>query len=183
MATQPRRRPRAQRIVRGSSRLAAYAELLALHEDARQTGSPLLTALGEAHLRRLLQRDRVPPASRRKAPAGRRSVLPHWDGDSRALWLGPELLKEFLRPAPCQEAVLAAFESQGWDRGHIANPLPVESWESAEEAKAQLHDTLKNLNRGLPRDTICFRGDGTGTGVRWAYCRPTPARPGDAASA
>src|SRR5262245_65656061 len=108
MATQPRRRPRAQRIVRGSSRLAAYAELLALHEDARQTGSPLLTALGEAHLRRLLQRDRVPPASRRKAPAGRRSVLPHWDGDSRALWLGRERLTRVLRPGAGQADGLVA---------------------------------------------------------------------------
>jgi hypothetical protein len=183
MASRPSRRPRKQRIVRGSAKLAAYAELLTLHEDAQRTGSPLLTARGEAYLRGCLRLSRVPSGGREKAAEGRRSVLPHWDGDSRTLWLGPERIKEFLRPAPSQEAILAGFESQGWDRGHVANPLPVESWESAEEAKARLHETIKNLNRGLPRDTIRFRGDGTGTGVRWAYCCPTPATPGDAASA
>jgi hypothetical protein len=183
MHTQPSRRLGSPRIVRDSSKLAAYAELLALHDNGRQAGAPLLTVHGETYVRNFLRLNREPPAARRRASVALHSVMPRWDGDSRTLWLGPELLKEFVRPAPCQAAVLAAFERRGWDQGHITNPLPAEPWESVEDAKARLHETIKNLNRGLPSDTICFHGDGTGTGVRWTLCHPTPEIRDDSATA
>jgi len=49
-----------------------------------------------------------------KTPRARR---PRWDGERCELWLGNVLVKRFRRPAPNQEAILAAFEELGWPRG------------------------------------------------------------------
>jgi hypothetical protein len=57
------------------------------------------------------------------------------------------------------------FQEQNWTAEHIDDPLPRMGEENDEDAKRRLHDTIKNLNRGLPRGTLRFRGDGTGQGV------------------
>jgi hypothetical protein len=97
---------------------------------------------------------------------------PRWDGDRRRLWLGPQLLKEFRQPAPNQTTLLAAFEEDAWSE-HVADPLPLGQEEREEDARRRLHETIKNLNRGLPSGTIRFRGDGTGRGVVWEH-EPLP---------
>jgi hypothetical protein len=73
------------------------------------------------------------------------------------------VVKELLRDAPTQEAILAAFEAAGWP-GRIADPLPEDR---AVDAKQRLRDTVKNLQRGVAPRTIRFRADGRGRGVRW----------------
>ena len=161
----------------------AYLELFSADERARALGQPLLTDAGLSYLRQRL----LPPRESCAAPAGRRAgidagresgTLPHWDDGSRRLWLGGILLKEFRQPSPNQTRLLDGFQEQGWAFAHLDDPLPPAAGEGEEDAKRRLHDTIKNLNRGLPAGTIRFRGDGTGQGVRWEYDRRRAARAG-----
>jgi len=147
--------------------VSAYSALLADHDRSTAGGTPLLTEAGAAHVRRLIRAARAGRPRPAAAPP-----LPHWDAVRRQLWLGPQLLKEFRQPAPAQVAVLAAFEARGWAAGHAPDPIPREPGETADEVRHRLHDTVKNLNRGLPAGTIRFRADG-GTGLWWEYA---PAR-------
>ena len=50
--------------------------------------------------------------------------LPSWDAQRRVLQLGNELVKLFRVPAPNQEAVLSAFEEEGWPF-RVDDPLPL----------------------------------------------------------
>jgi hypothetical protein len=152
--------------------VSAYSALLTDHDRASAEGTPLLTEAGAAHVRRLILAGR---AGRGGPAAG--PPLPHWDGVRRQLWLGPQLLKEFRQPAPAQVAVLAAFEARGWAAGHAPDPIPHEAGESDEEVRHRLHDTVKNLNRGIQPGTIRFRADG-GTGLWWEYAAPPAHRAG-----
>jgi hypothetical protein len=68
------------------------------------------------------------------APSAPQELKPRWDGDRRQLRFGADLCKEYKRPAPRQEVVLASFEELGWPR-RIDDPLP----------KGALEDTVKNL--------------------------------------
>jgi hypothetical protein len=152
--------------------VAAFGQFLADHIEAAAAGSPLLTDAGFRYLRKLLA-----PATNPKASGSRRTPiprlvhrgLPHWDADARQLWLGGVLLKEFRQPAQNQTALLDAIEARGWVIGHVSNPLPRERDESETEAQERLHETIKNLNRGMPPRTIRFRGDGSGRGVWWEF--------------
>jgi hypothetical protein len=98
-------------------------------------------------------------------------LLPRWDAEVRRLWLGGRLLKVFRQPARNQTALLDVFQEEGW-AAHIDDPLTLAGGEDEGDAKRRLHETVKNLNRGLPPGTIRFRGDGTGQGVTWEYDRP-----------
>jgi hypothetical protein len=147
-----------------------YTDLLLVHEDACTFGLPLLTEAGVDYLRRWLQRAALPglPDPRCGTDVGALLAceLPRWTVEDRQLWFDGRLLKEFRQPAPNQTTLLAAFEEQGWP-AHIDDPLPRAEWEGEEDAKRRLHETIKNLNRGLPAGTMRFRGDGTGRGVVW----------------
>src|SRR5262245_17228606 len=149
--------------------ISTYSALLAAHDRSNTDGTPLLTEAGVAHVRRLIRAARAGPAE----PTAIDPPLPHWDAVRRQLWLGAQLLKEFRQPAPAQVAVLAAFEAGGWAAGHAPDPILREVGDSEEEVRHRLHDTVKNLNRGLPVGTIRFRADG-GTGLWWEYA-PAPA--------
>jgi hypothetical protein len=142
--------------------------LLEAHQAACALGLPLLTSAGVAYLR-----ERLLPATIAQALPGDASQppWPRWDGAGRRLWLGDRVLKWFRQPAGNQTALLSAFQEQGW-AAHIADPLRRATNEGEEEAQRRLHDTVKNLNRGLPPGTIRFRGDGTGQGVGWEYADP-----------
>jgi len=141
-------------------KLTVYCQLLDAHRDAARKGQPLLTEAGIAYIRRVsialdganaTQRDRL---------------LPSWDG--RRLWFGGRLLKDFSRqPAPYQTRLLQAFEKQGWSLNHLENALAIVGGESQAVRRRRLHDTIKYLNRNLPRGSIRFHGDGTGNGVCW----------------
>ena len=139
----------------------AYAALMEAHEHAATFGRPLLTEAGASFLRLRL---RFQSAS--ASPAG---LLPFWDAQGRRLWLDGAVLKVFRQPAPNQTRLLDVFQETGWIETHIDDPLPPEPHEDEQDVKRRLHETLKNLNRGLPRGSIRFRGDGTGQGVRWEY--------------
>jgi hypothetical protein len=96
--------------------------------------------------------------------AGEPVVKPRWDGELRVLWCGGVVVKEFRRPAPNQELVLAAFEEESWP-AQIDDPLP---GSSELDAKQRLHDTIIRLNRNQKSRRLVFRGDGSGKGVRWS---------------
>jgi hypothetical protein len=152
----------------------AYVALLQDHESASLFRKPLLTQAGLLYLRRRL----LPAAFCRAEQNGTTSaaspngdLLPYWDAANRRLWLGTHLVKEFRQPAPHQTALLDVFHEEGWASGRIDDPLPRAQDEGEKEAKRRLHETIKNLNRGLEPGTIRFRGDGTGQGIVWEYDR------------
>jgi hypothetical protein len=92
---------------------------------------------------------------------------PSWDGALRQLRWGGLLVKRFRVPAMNQEAILAALEEEGWPP-HILDPLaPVPGLDS----KARLRNAIKHLNRHQINPLLCFRGDGTGTGILWILIR------------
>ena len=88
---------------------------------------------------------------------------PAWDPRQRTLRMGPLVVKRFRFAAPNQEAVLAAFEEEGWPPC-IYDPLP---GMANMDAKQRLHDTIKFLNRNQENPLITFRGDGNGERVLW----------------
>ena len=92
-------------------------------------------------------------------------ATPLWDAKRRELRLDKRLLKRFRVPAPNQEAVLAAFQEEGWPNC-IDDPLPPKDDVSP---KRRLHDTIKALNRKhCQRPPIVhFLGNGTGENVVW----------------
>jgi len=167
-----------------SQRPQFVAELLRIHERARALGAPLLTEAGVVYLREWLplaaRSGEPPPAPDPRSSARGDNPLPYWDADCRRLWLGEQLLKEFRQPAPNQTTLLDVFQEQGWVPSHIDDPLSRALGESEKSAKRRLHETISNLNRGLPTGTIRFRGDGTGQGIVWEYDRVRLAmnRPG-----
>lgn len=96
---------------------------------------------------------------------------PQWDVDSRTLKLNEDIVKRFRWPALNQEAVLCAFQEEGWPT-RIDDPLPPHP---EQNSKRRLADTIKCLNRKRVAQLIRFRGDGTGEGVLWE--RTVSAKP------
>ena len=129
-----------------------FVVLLAANGQAATMGVPLLTEAGVQFVQAL---------SRHVSP-----VVPEWDPVRRQLRLSSRVLKEFRQPAPNQITVLDAFQTASWPR-RIDDPLPPFFGNDQTAAKQRLHETIKNLNRALPRRTIRFRGDGSGRGVLW----------------
>ncbi len=90
-------------------------------------------------------------------------VHPHWDADRRILQFNGTQVKHFKWNAQNQEAVLSAFEEEGWS-SRIDDPL---SPHPDQDPKRRLSDTIKCLNRKQDNAIVHFRGDGTGEGVVW----------------
>lgn len=90
---------------------------------------------------------------------------PHWDARRRELRLARKLLKQFRVPAPNQEAILAAFQEEGWPNC-IDDPLPPKRDLCS---KRRLRDTIKALNRKHCQrpPLILFHGNGTGNNIVW----------------
>jgi hypothetical protein len=99
--------------------------------------------------------------SYRKGRATR--AKPRWDSQLRQLWLGKDLVKWFRVPAGNQEAILAAFQEEGWP-SQIDDPLPPRP---GMDPKERLHAAIRRLNGSQKRKLIRFRGAGTGMGVCW----------------
>jgi hypothetical protein len=100
-------------------------------------------------------------------------LAPSWDAQRRELRLARRLLKRFRVPAPNQEAILAAFQEEGWPNC-VDDPLPPKGDLSPQR---RLHDTIKALNRKHRQKPplIHFLGNGTGKNVVWEL-RLTPRR-------
>lgn len=109
-----------------------------------------------------------PPLVVRTAVELSATPLPAWDADRRVLSIDGTTVKHFKWPAVNQEAILAAFEEEGWC-SRIDDPL---SPQPEQDSKRRLSDTIKCLNRKQSSPLIHFRGDGTGEGVVWEFNRP-----------
>ncbi len=72
-------------------------------------------------------------------------------------------------PAANQEAILAAFQEEGWCP-RIDDPLAPKL---NQDSKRRLHDTINSLNRNQKHALIRFLGDGKGEGVRWGFVERT----------
>ena len=93
------------------------------------------------------------------------AAIPNWDKDTRTLLVGEHFIKRFRVPSPNQEAVLEAFQEEGWPIS-IDDPLsPVPD----QQPKRRLRDTIKSLNLNQDTRLIRFRGDGTGQRVVWEF--------------
>jgi hypothetical protein len=91
------------------------------------------------------------------------NLVPHWDSDDRKLYVGDLVVKEFRVLSPNQEAILSAFEEEGWPH-YVDDPLPPAP---DQNPKHRLRDTIKWLNSNQKNHLIRFRGDGTGERIRW----------------
>ena len=91
------------------------------------------------------------------------AAVPKWDRLRRELRVGVRIVKEYRRPAPNQETILAAFEEEGWPF-RIDDPLPPHK---DHDSKRRLHDAINKLNRRQKQRLLKFRGDGTGRGIVW----------------
>jgi len=150
-----------------------WTEVLAADKRARRNGTQLLTPAGLrcfSGLALAVKAGVATTAGPFPVANGRpkRRRRPRWDARLRQLWLGKLLLKEFRQPAPYQTALLDAFQRRGWSCRFVKNPLAATPDEGTEDVRRRLHDTIKNLNRGLPVGTIRFRGNG-GSGVWWEH--------------
>ncbi|MBN2292585.1 MAG: hypothetical protein JXM70_09180 [Pirellulales bacterium] len=92
---------------------------------------------------------------------------PHWDGELRELHVNGQLIKRYKTPAPNQQAILEAFEEEGWPP-HIYDPLTVNPSQE-QPPKRRLNDSVKGLNSHQKNRLIHFSTDGTGEGVRWEW--------------
>ncbi|MDV6034044.1 MAG: hypothetical protein F9B45_28915 [Phycisphaera sp. RhM] len=90
---------------------------------------------------------------------------PRWDSERRELGVGGTIVKRFKWVAVNQQAILCAFEEEGWPP-RIDDPLPPHP---EQDAKRRLSDTIKCLNRKQTNPLVHFRGDGTGEGVVWEF--------------
>jgi hypothetical protein len=89
--------------------------------------------------------------------------FPQWDPQERVLRVGPRIVKRFDKPAFNQEAILLAFEHEGWPR-RIDDPLPPAG---DPVPKDRLRFTVRRLNACQEQPLIRFFADGTGKGIRW----------------
>jgi hypothetical protein len=102
----------------------------------------------------------TPPGCR---DTGTPQLVPRWDGDRRELLLAGRVVKRFRQEASVQEAILAAFEEEGWPPC-ILDPL---SPRSGLDPKQRLHSAINSLNRAQKYPGVHFRGNGTGQGICW----------------
>jgi hypothetical protein len=97
-----------------------------------------------------------------------RPLVPKWYPDRQELRVGEVTVKQFKVPAENQEAVLAAFEEEGWPV-HVYDPLPPQT---DQDPKRRLHNTINSLNRHQKHPLIRFIGNGNGQGIRWEFLTP-----------
>jgi hypothetical protein len=116
--------------------------------------------------------DEPPPARQREKPQGharRAACVPFWDRDRRTLRMDGCIVKQFKVLSPSQEAILAAFEEEGWPAA-IDDPLPPHP---EQDAKHRLRNTIQSLNANQKNALLHFRGDGSGQRILWEV---VPAR-------
>lgn len=92
-----------------------------------------------------------------------RQTVPIWKAEVHELWLNQELVKRFLKRAPCQEAILTAFTEEGWPSS-IFDPL---SPEMDQDPIERLHRTVHKLNHSQHPLRIRFFVNGGGSSIHW----------------
>src|SRR5580704_14565297 len=138
-------------------------------------GVAYANALLRATPRRRASDSRDSTAVNRRRPApesnGHTATLtPIWDSDRQQLRVGRMIVKEFKVPAANQEAILAAFQEEGWVP-RIDDPLAPQL---NQDSKRRLHDTINSLNRNQKHPLLRFLGDGKGEGIRWEFSSDPP---------
>ena len=101
-----------------------------------------------------------PPRSGRSAAV---PVAPAWDSHRRVLHVAGCIVKQFRVPSPGQEAILSAFQEEGWPDA-IDDPL---SPAPDQDSKQRLRHTIRALNANQKEPLIQFHGDGTGRRILW----------------
>ncbi|WP_397569649.1 hypothetical protein [Schlesneria sp. T3-172] len=104
----------------------------------------------------------VMDASHSSPQRGPHAAIPFWDCHHRELRVGEILAKRFRQPAKNQEAILNAFQEEGWPP-RIDNPIAAAV---STDAIERLHDAVKRLNHQI-NPVIRFFSDGQGRGVTW----------------
>ncbi len=134
-----------------------------------------LSILGRGHAvasREIMEAPLELPSRKMAAQRGQQAAVPNWDRDTRTFLVGESMIKRFRVPSPNQEAVLEAFQEEGWPAS-IDDPLsPVPDY----DPKRRLRDTIKCLNLHQSARLIRFRGDGTGQRVLWELVSESVAR-------
>ena len=90
-------------------------------------------------------------------------LKPKWLPEKRQLTFNGRVIKQFRVPSCNQEAVLMAFEEEGWP-SRIYDPLIPKN---GIEMKRRVTETIKSMNRWHKQKVIRFFGDGTGRGICW----------------
>lgn len=99
------------------------------------------------------------------------NVKPRWNSELRILSVDDVTVKRFQRPAPSQQAILAAFEEEGWPL-RIDDPLIPAKGMQLSQIKDRLRSTVADLNRAQHgRTRVQFHTDGTGQGILWTLRR------------
>jgi hypothetical protein len=110
------------------------------------------------------------PAERDGAAGADRSKgIPSWDAERRILRLGGCIVKRFKVPSPTQQAILTAFQEEGWPPA-IDDPLPPHV---EQDPKRRLRNTVQSLNANQKNSLLHFRGDGSGERVLWELVADT----------
>ena len=118
------------------------------------------------HSRRSARRSWAGDGSGTPGGSSAAQLVPRWDDLRRELVVHGQIVKRFRLPAPYQEAVLAAFEEEGWPP-RVFDPLSPQGDQDPEATAARDHQY--GLNRSRLARIIRFRGDGTGQGVLWEW--------------
>ena len=113
-------------------------------------------------------KDAAPPS-----PVESAEELPSWDNQRRILRVGERIVKQYRVPSLCQQAILDAFEEEGWPPA-IDDPLPPQF---DQDPKRRLRDTVKSLNTSQTNALLRFRSDGSGCRVLWELKEPAEEPP------
>ncbi len=91
------------------------------------------------------------------------AIRPRWDKETRKLWFGDQVSKEYRQAAKNQESILGAFEDENWP-AHIDDPITGDADLKTDKAQ-RLGDAVRGLNNN--NTFLHFERDGTGQGVNW----------------
>jgi hypothetical protein len=98
-----------------------------------------------------------------QSPINNNRSMPSWDCDRRVLCVLGCVVKLYKVPSASQEAILAAFEEEGWPSA-IDDPLPPHP---EQDSKRRLRNTIQSLNANQKNSLLRFRGDGSGQRILW----------------
>jgi hypothetical protein len=90
-------------------------------------------------------------------------LKPVWDNAHRELRYNGQVVKRYRVPAANQQAILEAFQEDGWPE-FIDDPIPPDG---EQDPKRRLNVTIKSLNRNQLAPLLRFHGNGNGLQIHW----------------